>query len=91
MKNPNIKTAVRLYYEKPELETADIMKLFSVSTTKANNMKKDVRKRMAELGVKVWLPYSINTNVAYEVWGIDINDMEKRLKKLQSLGMEDTA
>ena len=88
MKNPDIKTAVQIYYTKPEIGTDDIRKLFSVGKSKAQRMKNEVRKVMAEKGVKVWLPYSVNTEVAFEVWGLNITDLEARLKKLQRLGME---
>ena len=88
MKNPDIKTAVQIYYTKPEIGTNEIKELFSVKGTKALQMKNEVRKVMAEKGVKVWLPYSVNTKVAYEMWGLNITDLEARLEKLQSLGME---
>ncbi len=88
MKNPDIKTAVQIYYTKPEIGTNEIMELFSVKGTKALQMKNEVRKVMAEKGVKVWLPHSVNTEVAFEVWGLNITDLEARLKKLQRLGME---
>lgn len=88
MKNPDIKTALQMYYTKPEIGTYDIIELFSVSKTKAQKMKNEVRKVMAEKGVKVWLPHSVNTKVAYEMWGLNITDLEARLEKLQSLGME---
>ena len=88
MRSPDIKTAVQIYYTKPEIVTDDIRKLFSVGKSKAQRMKNEVRKVMAEKGVKVWLPYSVNTEVAFEVWGLNITNLEARLKKLQRLGME---
>ena len=30
----------------------------------------------------------INTTVAFDVWGIDINDLEKRRKKLKTLELQ---
>ena len=54
MRNPDIKTAVKIYYTKPEIGTKEIMDLFSVKGTKALQMKNEVRKVMAEKGVKVW-------------------------------------
>lgn len=88
MRSPDIKTAVRIYYTKPEIVTDDIRKLFSVGKSTAQKLKNQVRNVMAEKGVKVWLPYSVNTKVAYEMWGLDIADLENRLKKLQRLGMD---
>lgn len=88
MQNPDIKTAVQIYYTKPEIVTDDIVELFSVGKSTAQKLKNKVREEMARQGVKVWLPYSVNTKVAYKVWGLDITDLESRLKKLQRLGME---
>lgn len=88
MRNPDIKTAVKIYYTKPEIGTKEIMELFSVKGTKALQMKNEVRKVKAEKGVKVWLPHSVNTEVAFEVCGLNIINLEARLKKLQRLGME---
>lgn len=88
MKTPDIKTAIRIYYAKTEIGTSDIMELFSVKKAKATRLKNEVREEMAKESVKSWLPFSINTKIAYKVWGIDIEDMKKRLKELQRLGME---
>lgn len=85
MKGPDVATAVRLYYEKSELTNDDIKQLFDVSDSYLQKIKKPVKQKMAEQGVKSWLPRSINTKVAYDVWEIDIADYEARLKKLQSL------
>ena len=71
MRSPDIEMAVRLYYEKPETQTIKI--------------KKAVKEEMEKRGVKSWLPHSVNTEIAYEVWGIDIDNFEKRLKKLRTL------
>ena len=88
MRSPDIKTAVQIYYAKPEIFTDDIVELFCVGKSTAQKMKNHVREVMAEKGVKVWLPHSVNTKVAFEVWGLNITNLEARLKKLQRLGME---
>lgn len=85
VRTPDIETAVLMYYEKTELTTADIKKLFEMGNTQAAKIKKQVKQTMAERGVKSWLPNSINTKVAYEVWGINIEDYERRLEKLKRL------
>lgn len=85
MRSPDIEMAVRLYYEKPEITNADIKALFSTGETQTIKIKKAVKEEMAKRGVKSWLPHSVNTEIAYEVWGIDIDNFEKRLKKLRTL------
>lgn len=88
MKTPDIETAVRFYYEKPELTNADIKELFGAGNNKVINMKKQVKKAMAEKGAKSWLPRSVNTKIAYEIWGMDIADYEERLNKIRRLKLE---
>lgn len=85
MRSPDIEMAVRLYYEKPEITNADIKELFSTGEMQTIKIKKAVKEEMEKRGVKSWLPHSVNTEIAYEVWGIDIDNFEKRLKKLRTL------
>ena len=85
MRSPDIEMAVRLYYETPEITNADIKELFSTGETQTIKIKKAVKEEMEKRGVKSWLPHSVNTEIAYEVWGIDIDNFEKRLKKLRTL------
>ena len=88
MKQPDLKTAIRLYYEKSELTSKDIMELFSVSMSCAGNMKRRVRKVMTERNVSTYYPRTINTKVAYDVWGINIEECEKHYAKLIKLGFK---
>lgn len=53
--------------------------------TQTIKIKKAVKEEMEKRGVKSWMPHSVNTEIAYEVWGIDIDNFEKRLKKLRTL------
>ena len=88
MKKPDIETAIRIYHEYPEIGNEQIRELYgnlSISTT--TKYKNLVRKEMVERGVKTYAPYSVNTAIAYEVWGLNIKDLENRRKKLISLGM----
>ena len=85
MRSRDSEMAVRLYYEKPEITNADIKELFSTGETQTIKIKKAVKEEMEKRGVKSWLPHSVNTVIAYEVWGIDIDNFEKRLKKLRTL------
>lgn len=85
MKNPDIETALRLYYSQPEIGSREIKELFDVKETVAQRMKNEVKRVMANRNIKAFLPYSINTRVAFEVWKIDVEDYEKRLKKLREL------
>lgn len=52
MRSPNIETAVRLYYEKPEITNADIKELFGTGETQTIKIKRAVKEEMAKQGVK---------------------------------------
>lgn len=82
----SIEDAVWLYYEKSELLNADIKELFGIhSSATIAKLKNLVREKMVEKNVPVWNSQNINTTTAYEVWGLDISDLEQRLKKLREL------
>ncbi len=88
MKVPDLKTAIKIYYQYPAgLGTKQIADLFGVSQSTAFNMKKQVQKIMRERNIKCWKSSDIHTQTAYELWGMDINDLERRYKKLLSLGL----
>jgi len=40
---------------------------------------------MAKNQVRTWLPGNVSVRVAYEVWSIDVAELEKKLVKLQKL------
>jgi len=78
---------IELYYKKLEIGNADIMKLFNLkSQPTARKLKRLARERMDEEDIKVWDERAVNTAAAYEAWGLDIADLERRLAKLQKLG-----
>ncbi len=88
MKLPDVETAVRIYHENTEIGSAEIVELFGgkLSSSTVCRLKDEVRKVQIERNVKTWSSYSVNTKIAYEVWHLDIDDLEKRLAKLQKLG-----
>lgn len=82
----SVEKAVQIYYAKTELSNADIKELFGEhSSATINRLKSKVRAKMAEEKVPVWNAQCVNTKKAFEVWGLDISDLEHRLKKLREL------
>lgn len=82
----SIEGAVRLYYEKNELSSDDVKRLFGVhSSATVAKLKNLARERMAAENVPVWDARNINTRVAFKAWGLDISDLEQRLRKLREL------
>ena len=90
MQQPDIRTAVRIYYECSELDNARIRELFGgIAPSTIVRKKKIVHEEMIKRDVRTWKVGSVNTEVAYEVWGLDIARMEKAILRLQKLGIGD--
>lgn len=85
MKLPDPEKALELYYTKTEINNVEIRYLFSCNSTTATRLKRSVQDEMSKTGVKTWLPGNIDVKTAFKVWCINVDDMEKRLLKLQKL------
>ena len=85
----SVEGAVRLYYERGELTNGDIKDLFDVhSSATITKLKNLARAKMAEENKFYELAKEIanvNTAAAYSAWGLDISNLEQRLKKLREL------
>lgn len=82
---PNIETAVRLYYSRTELGNKEIRELFSCGKNSAVTLKKRAKELMAKRAIKCWNAKNVDTETAYQAWGLDIQKLEERLKKITSL------
>ena len=86
----SLETAIRLYYEKNELSNADIQMLFGhLANDTVSKLKHKARELMQERNTPVWNASRVNTEVAYESWGLEISKLEYRWKKLKAMGMEE--
>lgn len=84
----SIDTALRIYYTYPEIGNKQIKELFApIGDATISRFKKAVQEAQAEKDVKTSQMKTVNTAVAYEVWGIDIDDLERRRDKLKKLGL----
>ena len=82
----SIETAIRLYYERTELSNADIKELFGhIANDTVSRLKRKAKALMLERGTPVWDAQRVNTEVAYEAWGLNIGNLEYRFKKLKAL------
>lgn len=87
----DIDTALRIYYEKDELDNKDICELFKgLSESKAISMKKEVLEEMTKRKIPQFRKHTVNTDVAYEMWGINIERLERSRAKLIKLGLAQT-
>jgi len=82
----SIDVALKIYYEKAEIGNKEIRELFDVrSTATLSRLKKLIKAVMIERNIPTFSDYKVNTRIAYEVWGIDVADLEERRKKIQEL------
>lgn len=84
----SLETAIRLYYEKIELYNGDIRELFGkVSGTKIARLKELGREVMRKSDIPSWNARAVNTQAAYEAWGLEIDDLERRYNRLKKLAL----
>lgn len=82
----DLEKAIYIFYRHAELSNKEIVELFGHrAKSTINNLKKVVKERMREEGVASLGLHTINTNIAYDTWGLNIEDLEHRRAKLQEL------
>ena len=84
----SIENALKIYYNHSELGNKEIVELFgNRSTATIAKLKNAVKSEMLRKNICSYGMYKINTKIAFSVWGIDVNDLEKRLKKIKDLAL----
>ena len=84
----SVETAVEIYLERPYLGNADIRALVGgISAGTCVKLKDKARSLIREREMMVYNETTVNTATAFEAWGLDIEDLEKRYRKLRKLGM----
>lgn len=82
----SLETAIRLYYDKLELSNKDIMALFGkMSSSTMAKLKRAANALIQERDTPIWNAQRVNTEVAYEAWGLDIKKLEYRYNKLKAM------
>ena len=84
----SVEVAVTMYYEKPWLSNKDIHELFPcISTSTVQRLKNLAREKASKMGMMQYNSWCVLTKCAFLAWGLDIEDLEKRLSKLRRLGV----
>ena len=84
----DLDTAIRIYYECYELGNKEIAALFGAkSSATLVRIKKIARDYMLTNDIRQFGFHAVNTKAAFEAWGLDIEDLEKRRAKLIKLGL----
>lgn len=82
----DIAYAVELYYSRLDLSNADIVRLFGkMGSAKVAQLKRLADDKRREMDMAVWSATRVPTVCAFEAWGLDIADLEKRLRALERL------
>ena len=83
-----IENALKLYYNHSELGNKEITTLFGQrSSATISRLKRIVKDEMNKRDILSYGANKVQTEVAYAVWGIDVRDLEKRMKKIKELNL----
>ena len=84
----SIENALKIYYENAEIGNKEIILLFgNRSSATISKLKNLVKSEMIKRNVPGFNAFRVNTAIAYDVWGIDIDDLENRMKKIKELSL----
>lgn len=84
----NIETALTIYYSHAEIGNKEIKDLFGCrSSATVSRLKRLAKAAMIKKEVPTFNAYKVNTVVAYSVWGIDIDSLEQRRRKIKELSL----
>ena len=82
----NIETALNIYYRHPEIGNKEIAELFgNISNTRIAKLKQIVKVEMIEKNIMSYSSNKINTEVAFVVWGLDVENLAHRMRMLSKL------
>lgn len=88
----DIDYALRVYYGNGYINNKDIKTIFDVkSDASVSKLKKMVRAEEIKRGQPVVIPKHISVKIAFEVWGIDIKELESNRRKLIALNLSDAS
>jgi hypothetical protein len=84
----SVENAIKIYYKSIEIGNKEIKALFApIGACKALALKQLAKAYADEHGAPVWNASKVNTEMAFEAWGLNIEDLEKRYNKLKRMGM----
>lgn len=80
--------ALKAYYGTGYIGNSDIRAIFGITgSATINRLKKAVRAVEIERDIPAAVPFKINTKCAFDVWGIDVKELEKNRQKAKELGL----
>lgn len=83
-----IEDALKIYYSNSELGNKEIIALFGQrSSATISRLKRVAKDEMTAKNILSYGANKVNTAIAFEVWGIDVKDLERRMKKIKELNL----
>ena len=84
----NVDAALRAYYGNGYINNKAIKEIFGFkSDTAVWKMKMAVRDEEVKRNIPIVIPQHVNVKIAFEVWGIDIKELERNRQKLLDLNL----
>ena len=84
-----IENALKVYYAHSELGNKEITILFGKrSPTTVCRLKQIAKDEMCSRAILSYGANKVNTAVAYDVWGIDVKYLERRMRKIRELNLQ---
>ena len=84
----SIDNTLKVYYEYPEIGNKEIRYLFgNRSSATISRLKKMAKEEMIIRDMPTFCTNKVNTAIAFDAWGINISDIEKRMKKMRELDL----
>lgn len=84
----DVDAVLRAYYGTGYIGNKEISKIFGTNCSSTmRRLKKPVEEVEIERNIPKVVPNHLNVKVAFEVWGIDVPELERNRKKLQQLNL----
>ena len=84
----SIDNALKIYYNHSEIGNKEINALFGQrSSATVSRLKRIVKDEMCNKNIPSYGANKVNTKVAFDVWGLDVNDLENRMNKIKELNL----
>lgn len=87
----DVDAALRAYYGTGYIGNREIGEIFGVKAgSTISKLKKPVMEEETIRGKAVIVPKHVNVKIAFEIWGINVKELEHNRKKLHELGLSAT-
>ena len=84
----NVDAALMAYYGPGYIDNKTIGVIFGTKTASTiYKLKLPVMAEERKRNIPVVVPHHVNVKVAFEVWGIDVKELERNKKKLEELNL----